>query len=123
MCGKASSRRRYIIENGVQKEAFTVAYGTPSYGTSGGYFTITATIATHIRTLADVDGSKYTKCVIECYTNNPNNSAFFCAGQTELNIPTVETTLISATEPSVTNNYAEIGLYQSTVYVKNMYFE
>ena len=119
----ASEKRKYIIKNGVQQESFVTAYGSPTYGTLGGYFTVSATTATHIRTGANIDGSKYSKCVLVAYSNNVPNTGFFCVGQTELQIPATETQLVSPTDPSSVSNYAELGMYNATIYIKDMYFE
>lgn len=121
--GGSQEKRRYIVKNGVQQEPFMVAYGSPTYGTSGGYFTVSATAATHIRTEANIDGSKYSKCVLVAYSNNVPNTGFFCDGQTEQTIPATETMLASPTDPQATTNYAELGMYNATIFIKDMYFE
>ena len=121
--GGNKEKRRYIVKDGVQQEAFNTASGSPTYGSSGGYFTVRATVSTHVRTNANVDGSEYTKCVLVGYSNNLNNAAFFCKGQSEVTIPLTEAQIASPTDPSSVTNYAELGLYDATIFIKDMYFE
>lgn len=122
--GTPKRSRIYIVENGVIKVPFTTVSGTPAYGTSGEYATITCgSVSTHVRTPADVDGSIYSKCVVEGYSLSPANSALHCTNQSEVSFPGSLSTIQSPTDPALTTNYAEVGLYATTVYIKNMYFE